>query len=399
MALTKRTDAETNELKGVVLAVDQSKIKFGTFIRLSNWKPSGVNSIKKKRGVKSLVSTTELPIAPAVDCTQGATVVAPNAPSALSAVASSDDLSIVLTWTDNSADESRFEILRAEGTGSTNLTPVGSVEPNATTFTDSGGLDPLTTYVYAVRAYNQGGVSANSNTDEATTIDAPASPPILNMVLWLDGDALLYNDGDPVDLFDDQSSESNDFTGAATPTDTRPIFVADGINGLGSVRFDGLTQFLSNLSLDTSAYTEASIFVVGQLVADPPFADVDLTGIYKFNPSNGATQFPALDGIIREGVWTTAKKTATSATAGALATPFQYNVISEAGVYKIRLNRTEIFTTGVNVFQGQATENFLGKSGTSLYQGLIAEVCIFQEALNSSDRNLVETYLELKWNL
>lgn len=396
MALTKRTDFETNELKGVVLAVDESKIKPGVFVYLSNWKPSGIGSIQKKRGVILLSSTAETPPTPTEDCVIGGGVGAPTAPSLLVATAATDEISISLTWQDNSADETGFEILRSTGTGTTNLIPIDQVIAGITAYNDTN-VDPSTTYVYQVRAFNFAGVSTASNSDEATTIAEAVEPPLLDLVAWWDANQLGYADGDPVSVFDDFSVEGNDLIGSDDP-ESRPIFVADSINGLPAVSFDGTSQFLVNDSLDTGAFTEASIFIVGRLVADPPFASANFTGLWKFNTPDAQTSFPWTDGIIYESVFSTIRKT-TLTSAGELTRPFQYNVISGAGTYKVRLNRAEIYSSGVNTFQGQDVQNFLGKSGIYFYQGVIAEVCIFNSALNATDRNLVETYLQLKWNL
>ncbi|MGH9429581.1 MAG: hypothetical protein ACRD2L_25125, partial [Terriglobia bacterium] len=67
--LRNRQDIETNELKGVILAVDESKLKPGAFTRLSNWQPSGIYSIQKKRGCMLLNSPPVTTQEPVVDCT------------------------------------------------------------------------------------------------------------------------------------------------------------------------------------------------------------------------------------------------------------------------------------------------------------------------------------------
>ena len=63
MALRNRKDIETLELKGVQLGVDESKLKPGNFVRLTNWIPVGINSIQKHRGVR-LLSASASPLDP-----------------------------------------------------------------------------------------------------------------------------------------------------------------------------------------------------------------------------------------------------------------------------------------------------------------------------------------------
>lgn len=84
---------------------------------------------------------------------------APNAPSDLSAKALSSS-SIQLNWTDNSDDESGFQLERRLPPGDFSL--IKSTAANVTGFTDKS-LKPATTYCYRVRAVNDGGQSEFSN--------------------------------------------------------------------------------------------------------------------------------------------------------------------------------------------------------------------------------------------
>jgi hypothetical protein len=98
------------------------------------------------------------------------TIIAkPNSPSQLSAKATSSS-SIVLTWKDNSNDETGFKIERKIGScSSTNSWElIATKGANATTHTNTG-LATNTTYSYRVKAYNAGGNSAYSNCASAKT--------------------------------------------------------------------------------------------------------------------------------------------------------------------------------------------------------------------------------------
>lgn len=66
--LRNRQDIETDQLKGVMLAADAMKIEPGRFVRLENWIPGGVSSVRKKRGVIALVSTAITPPTPTASC-------------------------------------------------------------------------------------------------------------------------------------------------------------------------------------------------------------------------------------------------------------------------------------------------------------------------------------------
>ncbi|HEY0371799.1 MAG TPA: fibronectin type III domain-containing protein [Thermoanaerobaculia bacterium] len=94
----------------------------------------------------------------------------PNAPSSLSATVLSQT-SVSLQWTDNSSNETGFEVKRATDSGFTqNVVWIGGISGN--TYTNTG-LSASTTYYYKVRAENAAGKSAYSNSDDATTSGTP----------------------------------------------------------------------------------------------------------------------------------------------------------------------------------------------------------------------------------
>ncbi len=96
----------------------------------------------------------------------GTVIPPPSAPSGLIATVISSS-QINLSWTDNSANETGFEIWRKTGAGGT-YSAIDTVAANVTTYANTG-LDGNTTYYYKVRAYNGGGYSGFSNEAYATT--------------------------------------------------------------------------------------------------------------------------------------------------------------------------------------------------------------------------------------
>ncbi len=103
----------------------------------------------------------------------------PNAPSNLKATASSSS-QIDLTWTDNSTNETGFNIDRS--TDNVNWTVLAFNIPSQT-YSDTG-LAPNVTYYYRVRATNAAGDSANSNVDNATTLAATSTTTNLSDLTW-----------------------------------------------------------------------------------------------------------------------------------------------------------------------------------------------------------------------
>lgn len=99
----------------------------------------------------------------------------PSAPSGLSASASSPD-TISLMWTDNSSNETGFDIERCTGSGCSNFSQIGQVATNEISFDDTG-LTASTTYRYRVLAFTSTTTSKYSNIAEATTNALPVNPP------------------------------------------------------------------------------------------------------------------------------------------------------------------------------------------------------------------------------
>ena len=92
---------------------------------------------------------------------------APNPPSDLT-VTGVMKAWISLKWTDNSNNETNFDVERCKGVGCTNFAPLTSTGANLTTYKNTG-LARHTTYQYRVKARNSGGSSVPSNMASGTT--------------------------------------------------------------------------------------------------------------------------------------------------------------------------------------------------------------------------------------
>lgn len=100
------------------------------------------------------------------DCSN-VTEPVPVAPTNLNAVASTIELSVALTWTDNASNELGFFVQRSiNGTDFTTLTPL--VDANSSTYTDNTVL-ANTQYFYRVAAYTLNHDSDFSNVVSVTT--------------------------------------------------------------------------------------------------------------------------------------------------------------------------------------------------------------------------------------
>ena len=98
----------------------------------------------------------------------------PATPGGLSATTNSDG-TVSLLWTDNSTNETRFDIERG-GPDNLNNTTTLYANENITNYTDSK-VQAHSTYSYVIRAHNSDGYSAYSNSVQITTPDVVVPPP------------------------------------------------------------------------------------------------------------------------------------------------------------------------------------------------------------------------------
>ncbi|MET0243737.1 MAG: fibronectin type III domain-containing protein, partial [Flavitalea sp.] len=110
---------------------------------------------------------------------------APAAPTALLANGTSGT-SIGLTWTDNAANETGYEVYRSPNDAN-NFTLLASIAANANSYADTA-LNPGAMFYYRVRATGDGVFSAYSNSDSAITLNSkPVVKRIVNQTMRFDG--------------------------------------------------------------------------------------------------------------------------------------------------------------------------------------------------------------------
>ena len=289
-------------------------------------------------------------------------------------------------------------ILASIATGDTSSGSVGLQVPD--------GTAPGTYIVMLTEADTAIYVTSSQSFTVAADVASPPPFDDTNLFLWLDaGQVPGYSDGDPVNRWRDRSSALfHDFY--PNSNGERPLYrtTAVTINNLPVLSFDGVNDRLkgsdpsNNSTFDSSAFTAATIFIVGRLNLDPPVEE-SKSGLWVFNSAGLTHAFPWTDSVIYDDTFTTVRKTLGDP-GPSLTSPFQYNVRSINGEWSSKLNGAVLFSTAVNTFLGLAFGANIGMSADGRrYNGVIAEVIVFDTNLSDVARSDIETYLATKYAL
>lgn len=246
------------------------------------------------------------------------------------------------------------------------------------------------------------------------------SPPSTGLIWWLKtpisgmADGYVFTAGGGAgNVWPDSSSSALNAQGSVTGA-SHPSYHSTGAGTINSIP---VVQFNKNNGTNNSGsifstggslpsgyttLTEASIYVVAKVDADPTNADFTHAGLVEPNYADPATdfagQFPSSDGHIYTSMFTTVRKDAGNPTP-AMTSPFYLGCLSASGSYKVRLNGTEIFTTATNTFTSDpsSTNIFTGMNRNNGFEtyldGFIAEILIYDHFLSGADITDLETYL------
>jgi PKD repeat protein len=175
----------------------------------------------------------------------------PNPPTILNATAVSAG-QIDLTWIDNADDELGYQVERS--TDGSSWQVIGTVLADGTSFNDTG-LEPDSTYIYRIRAYNATGYSGYSNTDSATTnqastmhvgdIDGFTSP----------GKRGRWNATAVVTIHSESESLVEGATATGTWSNGRIMSCTTDVNGLCSFTHSNLKSQVASISFTVTSVT------------------------------------------------------------------------------------------------------------------------------------------------
>ncbi len=206
---------------------------------------------------------------------------------------------------------------------------------------------------------------------------------------WLTADSLTgFVNGNSVTTWNDISGNGNNVNASSTPT----YATSTSFNGKPAVRFaNGDRYNLGNLS----AFTSGEVFIVVEADEDPA-TNGDNGEIWDMGETSRAL-YPNTNGNLYEDFGTNSRKD--NIAVDALNQPRVYNVRSAANDYEINLGGTSIFSTSTNTvsFENNA---ILGREGNGGgFDGDIAEFILYNQTLNTAQRNIINNYLGAKYDI
>lgn len=174
------------------------------------------------------------------------------------------------------------------------------------------------------------------------------------------------------------------------------------LNSLNVIRFgNGSSTSLAPASVIGAGATSGSVFLVARAQLDPPtnttFAGAPISNFGT--QGNNASHWPWTDSNIYDGAFSTTRQTVGNPTP-ALTSARIYGIESAASLWRFYLDATQIFTTATNTFS-RGTAPLIGQTSpvNHFYDGIIAEIIVFQGLPSTADRERIEGYLAWKWGL
>jgi hypothetical protein len=318
--------------------------------------------------------------------------------------ASAGDATVNLNWS-STAGAIGYRLYRKVGSG----VPAIIATTSNQAYTDSSVANGQT-YTYTVRAYNASQESDDSLPASASPIAPPAPPagiPTDGLILSLNASTLASTlaDGQPVSTWTDASSlRKNAYAPGAAPT-----FVASGIAGRPSVRFDGVDDYLALPAGFENFVNGLSIYMVVRPTAIHNYTKLLLLGNGSVGDSIGLSRASSSEGLLfltgnsSGGVdWFQTSSGLPTGQASALsvlleAGPAGSTRFAEIARNGVAIHQEEVFVPSVI----SRSINYIGNSYWSdgPFQGDFAEILIYNRLLTSAEESAIQTYFNQQYGV
>ncbi len=277
------------------------------------------------------------------------------------------------------------------------------------TLTDDPDIETDESIIIQLSAISSGDASLGTVLEHTLTIadndfDGYEGPggvgDLNNNKLWLRTDSLIgFADDDPVSAWADFSGNSNDFAQVAGAD--QPLYKTAIINGKPVIRFDGTSDFITGPSI-ISGNIGRTIFILSKMTSSTGSFDGLLMNLdYPQTGGSGTTYSITPEVAVRvngnrvfnENFGTT-----------------DFRLLTIRNAAGANVTAVEAYLEGVSLSQASASSAVIntGINGTSLgwsdhvtdyFDGDMAEVIIYNNELNNTQRIIVENYLGTKYGL
>ena len=331
----------------------------------------------------------------------------PDAPTQLS-VASLSSTQTAIAWCDPTRRATGFLLERQNPDGS--WSAIASLAPATTSYLDSG-LTPGSQYQYRVTASNSAGSSPPA-TASGSTLAGPAGLfPTAGLQLWLRADAGMQPDGSGrISAWADQSGSGHH--AKQTNVASQPTYVTASTaanNGFPAVHFDGMSSVLSLPgSLGQDNYT---LYVVTRPTATHEI-DAESTGGYAgvsgqrylFGGYMGNDEAGTCVSVGTNGV--SVYEHAPSYLPALSVCPADLSNGYSSIVVRYQAKQAQIFINGALEHTGLVSPRTHVDAPTSLgfnlystYAGDIAEVLVYDHPLSDDERQALDHYCVVRYEL
>lgn len=245
------------------------------------------------------------------------------------------------------------------------------------------------------------------NTVTRTVTGAFSPTSISGLTAWFDGSdpagtGTPPSNGASISTWVDKSGNARNAVAGGAPT-----FAAASQNGLGTLTFNGTTNYLYASGLTVPTNTHSLFAVHNPTVLYTPSGSACLTGILRAQESVGYIVFP-YGGALDPGYGYT-----TSFIPGYFGFGFENDVAGAWNLYETVVGSSAVIqyqygtvvtsnsglsitaTTSDNFTVG--SYSFLGGSAQQFYLGSMAEILVFNVELSTGNRQIIEGYLAWKW--
>jgi hypothetical protein len=221
--------------------------------------------------------------------------------------------------------------------------------------------------------------------------------------VWLRADGGMGTNGSALSQWTDQSGNKRNATQNTGPS--QPMLVNGAVNGLPAVRFDGINDFLT-FSLPVNGLGGMSLFLVAANTQNQnggPTGAERAALFWNENAGWGTLYLSPYQSSVSFRFGTTQSENAPNYVRSAsVGNAFTLSTAIKNGTTdSLYVNGTQVVNAGdklPTIAGCQATSSLgRGYNNNTYYAGDIAEVLIYERALTSAERQVVEQYLNQKY--